>query len=183
MLTDGYTLLQEVDYLFNYLYHDHPTTPSHGVKTPRTITSVVRDKEIRQYFKDMCDWYDEDPQEWRLDRTKTVQKLLAPGKIDKLTWNDVKAVVMCLHCLATYPINRTKFLNPNNNSLQDIRDCWKSLLHTGPITRQKIDHVTSTLNNFGISSVQKLIGWYPDKHPLMNGNSDCGMRFFGYKIV
>ena len=124
------------------------------------------------------------PLSWRLDRTQIIKTLLAPGKIDQITAKDVKDVVMCLHCLSSYPINRTKFLNPQNNSLADIRDCWKHLLHTGPITRQKIDHVTSTLNNFGISSVQELIGWYyPDKYPLMNSNSDCGMRFFGYNIV
>ena len=183
MVKDGYTLLQEVDYLFNYLYHDHPNTPSHGQKTQRTITTAKRDKEILKYYQDMCDWYDEDPQVWRLDRTKTIQKLLAPGNIDHLTWADVKEVVKCLHCLASYPINRTKFLNPSNNSLKDIIACWKLLLHSGQITSQKIDKVTSTLNNFGISSVQELIGWYyPDKYPLMNKNSDCGMRFFGYKV-
>ena len=183
MVKDGYTLLQEVDYLFNYLYHDHPNTPSYGQKSQRTITTAKRDQEIIKYYKDMCSWYDEEPQSWRLDRTKTVQTLLAPGRIDKLSWNDVKAVVMCLHCLASYPINRTKFLNSSNNSLKDIIACWKQLLHSGPITSQKINHVTSTLNNFGISSVQELIGWYyPDKYPLMNSNSDCGMRFFGYKV-
>ena len=183
MVKDGYTLLQEVDYLFNYLYHDHPNTPSYGQKSQRTITTAKRDQEIIKYYKDMCSWYDEEPQSWRLDRTKTVQTLLAPGRIDKLSWNDVKAVVMCLHCLASYPINRTKFLNSSNNSLKDIIACWKLLLHSGPITSQKINHVTSTLNNFGISSVQELIGWYyPDKYPLMNSNSDCGMRFFGYKV-
>ncbi len=184
MVKDGYTLLQEVDYLFNYLYHDHPNTPSHGIKSPRSLTPAKRDKEILRYFKDMCDWYDKEPQSWRLDRAQIIKTLLAPGKIDQITAKDVKDVVMCLHCLSSYPINRTKFLNPQNNSLADIRDCWKHLLHTGPITRQKIDHVTSTLNNFGISSVQELIGWYyPDKYPLMNGISDCGMRFFGYNIV
>lgn len=183
MVKDGYTLLQEVDYLFNYLYHDHPNTPSHGQKVQRTISDGNRNKEIIRYYKDMCSWYDKDPQSWRLDRTKTVQTLLAPGRIDKLSWDDVKDVIMCLHCLASYPINRTKFLNPKNNSLKNIISCWKMLLHSGPITSQKIKHVTTTLSNFGISSVQELIGWYyPDKYPLMNSNSDCGMRFFGYRI-
>lgn len=184
MVKDGYTLYQEVDYLFNYLYHDHPDTPSHGIKSPRMLSAAKRDKEILRYYQDMCTWYNEDPQEWRLERTKTIQTLLAPDKIDNLSWSDVESVVSCLHCLSSYAINRTKFLNPRNNSLQDIRDCWRALLHTGAITHQKIDSVTSTLHNFGTSSVQELIGWYyPDKYPLMNSNSDCGMRFFGYSMA
>ncbi len=183
MVKDGFTLLQEVDYFFNYLYHDHPSTPSHGQKAPRPVSDARRDKDILRYFKDMCDWYDKDPQKWRLERTVTIQTALSPSHIDHLTRNDVKDVAMCLHCLYSYAINRTKFLNPANNDLKDIRDCWKELLHTGPITQQKIDNVTTTLRNFGPSSVRELIGWFfPNRYPLMNTNSDCGMRFFGYKI-
>ncbi len=184
MEKDGYTLLQEVDYLFNYLYRDHPNTPSRGINTPRALTSARMDKEILRYFHDMCSWYDEDPQEWRLERTKTIQTLLAPDKIDHLSWKDAESVVMCLHCLRSYPINQKKFLNPKNNSLKDIRECWKTLLHTGPINKDKIDKVTSTLHNLGISSVQELIGWYyPEKYPLINNTSNIGMCFFGYDVV
>ena len=42
--------------------------------------------------------------------------------IKKLGWNEVKDVVFCLHCLSSYPINRSKFLNPKNNNLDEI-DC------------------------------------------------------------
>ena len=183
MMQDGYTLFQEVDYLFNYLYHDHPDTPSRGIKTPRTLTPVKQEKEILRCFKDMCDWYDNEPQEWRLDRTRNIQSLLAPGKIENLSWNEVTEVVDCLHCLKVYPWHRKKLLDPHINHLHDIRNCWKTLLHTGPINRQKIDLVTSKLKGFGLSSAQELIGWYyPDNYPVMNSNSDCGMRYFGYTI-
>ena len=98
-------------------------------------------------------------------------------------WDDVQKVIYCLHCLNSYPINRTKFLNPQNNNIDDIKDCWQQLLHTGKIDSGKIKYVTDKLNNFGLSSIYELIGWYyPEEYPLMNGNSDCGMRFFGYKI-
>ena len=183
MVKDGYTLLQEIDYFFNFLYHDHPNKPSNGQIKQRSISSAHRNKEILRYFKDMCAQYDNDPQKWRLERTATVQSLLASARIDQLSRNDVKEVAECLHCLYSYSINKTKFLNPANNNLHDIRSCWKTLLHTGPITQDKIDNVTETLKNFGPSSVRELIGWYyPDTYPLMNGNSDCGMRFFGYNI-
>ncbi|MBE6271821.1 MAG: hypothetical protein E7101_12895 [Prevotella ruminicola] len=183
MVSDGFTLLQEVDYLFNYLYHDHPNTPSHGQKVARILNSQQKVKEIKQYFRDMCAYYEKDPQKWRLKRTKTVQSLLSPNSIKKIGWNEAKEVVLCLHCLSSYPINRTKFLNPKNNDIKDIIDCWNQLLHTGKIDSTKIKYVTDRLNNFGLSSIYELIGWfYPDKYPLMNENSHCGMRFFGYTI-
>ena len=53
----------------------------------------------------------------------------------------------------------------------------------GDIDWAKIKYVNDSLRNFGLSSIYELIGWYyPDKYPLMNNNSDCGMRFFGYTI-
>lgn len=183
MVADGFTLLQKVDYLFNFLYHDHPSKPSYGQKEARQLTTKQRENAIKKYYKDMCDWYTKDPQHWRLDRTKKIQKILDSKVISKLGWKEAKDVVLCLHCLSSYPINRTKFLNPQNNSINDIRDCWQQLLHTGKIDSTKIKYITDRLNNFGLSSIYELIGWfYPDKYPLMNNNSHCGMRFFGYPI-
>ena len=183
MVADGYTLLQEVDYLFNFLYHDHPQIPSNGQKVVRHLTIPQREKAIKKYFKDMCNYYIKDPQYWRLERTKLIQDTLSPSAIQKMGWDEAKKVIYCLHCLNSYPINRTKFLNPQNNNIDDIKDCWQRLLHTGKIDSDKIKYVTDKLNNFGLSSIYELIGWYyPEKYPLMNGNSDCGMRFFGYKI-
>lgn len=183
MVADGFTLLQEVDYLFNYLYHYHPQTPSKGQTLARTLSAVQKENTIRKYYKGMCDYYKNDPQHWRLKRTKIIQKLLNPKAINNLGWKEAKEVAMCLHCLASYSINRTKFLNPQNDNIDDIRDCWNQLLHTGKIDSYKIKYVTSKLKNFKFSSIYELIGWYyPDRYPLMNGNSDCGMRFFGYNI-
>lgn len=183
MVKAGFTLLQEVDYFFNYLYHDHPQIPSNGQTIPRSLSAIQRDKDILRYFKDMCLWYDNNPQEWRLDRTTKIRYLLAPNHIDRLTWVDVKEVIKCFHCLDSYPINKTKFSNPANNNLRDIRDNWKKLLHTGPVTQQKVNEVIKALKNFGPSSANELVGWYyPNKYPIMNTNSNCGMRFFGYRV-
>ena len=183
MVADGFTLLQEVDYLFNYLYHYHPQAPSKGLQSAKMLSNVQKVHAIRKYYKGMCAYYKNDPQHWRLERTRIVQKHLAPNAISKLGWKQVKEVTFCLHCLSSYSINRTKFLNPQNNDLNDIKDCWYQLLHTGKIDTSKIKYVTNKLKNFGLSSIYELIGWYyPDKYPLMNGNSDCGMRLFGYDI-
>ena len=183
MVADGYTLLQEVDYFLNYLYHDHPKTPSYGQIKARILSDKQRDNAIRVYFKDMCRHYADDPQHWRLERTETIQKRLNPKAIQKLGWKEAKDVAFCIHCLSSYSINRTKFLNPENNDISVIKDCWYQLLHTGKIDNSKIMYVTDRLSNFGLSSIYELIGWYyPDIYPVMNGNSHCGMRFFGYTV-
>lgn len=181
MVADGYTLLQEVDYLFNYLYRDHPKKPSHEQFEERQLDNSQRKKEIRKYFKDMCKQYDEYPQHWRLERTRKIQKILSPKAIQKLGWKEAKEVVGYLHCFL--PINEARFLNPKNNNIDDIKECWIKLLHTGKIDSSKIQYVKDKLLFFGLSSIREIIGWYyPDDYPLMNDVSECGMRFFGYTI-
>ena len=183
MVKDGYTLLQEVDYLFNYLSHDHPDKPSHEQKEVRQLTDKQREKAIIKYFKDMSRHYVDDPQLWRLERANMVQKLLAPDAIKKIGWNEAREITDCLHCLESYKINKIKFLNPKNNNIEDIRDCWNVLLHTGKIDNNKITIVKNRLRNFAWSSIRELIGWYyPNDYPLMNETSHRGMRFFGYNI-
>ncbi len=183
MVADGYTLLQEVDYFFNYLYHEHKQKPSYKVQNAKNLTHTERDAAIRRHFNEMSAFYIEDPQLWRLDRSKTIQNLLNPKKIQNLNWNEVKKVVESLHCLHSYSIIKTKFLNPNNNKLEDIKKNWNKLLNGGNITTTKISEVIKNLRSFGPSSAQELIGWYyPDTYPMMNTNSDCGMRYFGYKV-
>ena len=183
MVNDGFTLLQEIDYLFNFLYHEYKGKSAKGQKVTVQRSASQRKKIITTYFKKMCNYYVDNPQLWRLDRARKIRRILSPKNINQLEWEEAKEVIKCLHCLSSYPINRTKFLNPKNNSINTIRDCWNKLLHTGDIDWAKIKYVNDSLRNFGLSSIYELIGWYyPDKYPLMNNNSDCGMRFFGYTI-
>ena len=183
MVNDGFTLLQEVDYLFNFLYNGYKGKSSKDQKVTVQRSASQREKIITTYFKEMCNYYVDNPQLWRLGRARKIKRILSPKNINQLEWEEAKEVIKCLNCLRSYPINRTKFLNPKNNSINTIRDCWSKLLHTGDIDWAKIKYVNDSLRNFGLSSIYELIGWYyPDKYPLMNNNSDCGMRFFGYTI-
>lgn len=183
MVAAGFTLLQEIDYLFNYLFHDHPDIPSHNLKEVRSLSNNQRENTIKKYFKDMCDSYDADSQSWRLERTNYIKKTLSPQSIDKITKKDIREVVYCLHCMTSMPIIRAKFLNKDNNRTEDIKECWQKLLQPGKIDSSRIDYVNKKLRFFGLSSIYELIGWYyPDDYPLMNWNSDCGMRFFGYDV-
>lgn len=181
MVSDGFTLYQEVDYFFYYLYHDAPKKPSNIYKNKkaRTLTDTQKRLEVLKYFKQMP--YDKDSEYFRIERSLFIQDKLRPSNISKITMEDVKDILDCFHCLNSYPINRTKI--PNNNKLKDIIKSWNSLLNTGPIDSTKIESTKKAIHYFGNSCVSELIAWYmPDKYPMMNLNSESGMRFFGIQV-
>lgn len=181
MVSDGFTLYQEVDYFFNYLYHNAPKKPSNIYKNKkaRTLTDTQKRLEVLKFFKQMP--YDKDSEYFRIERSLFIQDKLMPSNISKITMKDVKDILDCFHCLNSYPINRTKI--PNNNKLKDIIKSWNSLLNTGPIDSTKIESTKKAIHFFGDSCVSELIAWYmPDKYPMMNLNSESGMRFFGIQV-
>lgn len=183
MVRNGFSLLQEIDYLFNYLYNDHPSRPSNNCSTPRSVSDDKRQKEIIKYFELMSKHYEESQQIYRVQDSEEIQSRLSPNKIDRLTWDDVREVLKRLHCLKSRSYYVDKFINSGHNNLRTVRATWKALLHTGPITMHKIKKATNALYAFGESSAQEIIGWYyPNDYPLINSNSDCGMRFFGYNV-
>lgn len=181
MVADGFTLFQEIDYFFNYLYHDDPKQPSQKYKhqAARKLTNEQTQAEILKYFKNMP--YDKVSEAFRLQRTALIQNLLSPKHIHLLTIDEVKVILSCFHCLSSYPINRTRI--PNNNTLTVIKQAWNILLNTGDIDSSKIESVKSSIKYFGDSCVSELIAWYlPDKYPMMNLNSESGMRFMGIDV-
>lgn len=181
MVLDGFTLYQEIDFFFNYLYHDAPNKPSniYKDKCARKLTEKQKENEILKYFKQMS--YNKASEIFRLKRSLFIQKKLSHHNIASLTMNDIKDILDCFHCLSSYPINRTKIYN--NNELGDIKAAWDSLLNTGDIDSKKIEKVKSEIRYFGDSCASELIAWYmPDKYPMMNLNSESGMRFFGFQV-
>ena len=181
MVSDGFTLYQEIDYFFNYLYHNAPKKPSNIYKNKkaRTLTDTQKRLEVLKFFKQMP--YNKDSEYFRIERSLFIQDKLMPSNISKITMKDVKDILDCFHCLNSYPINRTKI--PNNNKLKDIIKSWNSLLNTGPIDSTKIESTKKAIHFFGDSCVSELIAWYmPDKYPMMNLNSESGMRFFGIQV-
>lgn len=181
----GYTLYQEIDLFFNYLFHDHANTPSVNITQVVNLTPKQREDKIEQYFTAFENYCKKDDshmidKKWRSD---TVKKLLAKENIGKLKKNQIKKVVSCIYALNGIPLNRIKFLNTKNNTLKSIRKYWDLLLHCDELNQTIIDTVDEGLISFSTSSIQELIGWYyPEKYPLMNTNSNSGMRFFGYDI-
>ena len=180
MVDDGFTLYEEVDYFFNFLYHNHPDKPSKEyTKEVRSLTSREVKQEIRRYFKIMS--YESKKEQWRLDRRNRIRELLPFKAGDSPRKEKIEEVLECLHCLHSYPINKTKMLSENNP--QSIASSWNRLIESPSINFQLIKEVIGEIKYFGMSSACELIAWYyPEEYPMINLNSESGMRFFGFDI-
>ena len=186
MVRDGFTLYEEVDYFFNYLYHDHPDRPSKEyTKEVRSFSSEeVKQKEVKQeirrYFKLMSMSYDPEEEQWRLDRRDRIREIL-PFEIQSPKKKEIEEVLDRLHCILSYPINKTRILSANKP--QSIARAWNKLIEAPSINSQLIKEVIGKIKYFGRSSACELIGWYyPEEYPKINLNSESGMRFFGFDI-
>ena len=180
MVDDGFTLYEEVDYFFNYLYHDHPHQPSKEYKERKRSLSRKRvNQEILRYFELMS--YESEEEQWRLKRRKRIRKILPFKAGSSPRKQEIQEVLECLHSLCSYPINITRILN--NNNPRSIARAWNRLIQAPSINSQLIKEVIGKIKYFGMSSACELIGWYYyDTYPKINLNSESGMRFFGYTI-
>ena len=181
MVREGFSLYEEVDYFFNYLYHYHPDEPSKEyTKEVRSLTSREVKQEIRRYFKLMSMSYAPGSGLWRLDRRDRIREIL-PLEIQSPKKEEIKEVLGCLHCLYSYSWNKPKILSENNP--RSIARAWNKLINAPFIDAQLIEEVIGEIKYFGMSSACELIAWYyPEKYPMINSNSESGMRFFGFDI-
>lgn len=183
------SVYQEVDGFFNYLFHEHPLKPSYPYmeKEPyRPLNEENQIKEIKSYAKQYMKWLTENPtfENYRFKCIRTIKKHLSKSHIDILSESEVKEVVNCLHCMNSFDLNKYRFTNPSNNKIEVIRAEWKNLLHNNSIElNERMETCSRNLRFFGKSAIRELIGWYyPEKYPIINRNSNSGMRFFGYDI-
>ena len=98
VVRDGFSLYEEVDCFFNFLYHDHPD------KLSKEYTKVVRllsrrqvKQEMHRYFKPMS--YAPGSGQWRLDRSALIRKILPFKAGSSPRKQEIKKVLDCLHCL------------------------------------------------------------------------------------
>ena len=181
MVREGFSLYEELDYFFNFLYHDHPDKPSKGCNKNRSLTSREVKQEILRYFELMSMSYAPGRGLWRLDRRNRIRELLPFKAGDSPRKEKIEEVLECLHCLHSYPINRTKMLSDNDP--RSIARAWNKLINAPFINAQLLEEVIGEIKYFGISSASEIIAWYyPEKYPMINLNSESGMRFFGFDI-
>lgn len=180
MVREGFSLYEEVDYFFFFLYDRHPEKPSKEyTKEVRSLKSKEKKiRQIRRYFKIMS--YESEEEQWRLERRNYIREIL-PFEIQSPKKEEIKEVLECLHSLCSYPINITRILN--NNNPQSIASSWNRLIESPSINFQLIKEVIGEIKYFGMSSACELIGcYYYDTYPKINRVSESGMRFFGFDI-
>jgi len=175
----------EIDGLFNYLYHHAVGKPSNEYikKMPRNLSEDQQLSEIKKWALSYRKWNeqkDEDDIVWRIRNSEKLKKFFIPSKVTKLTKEELKEAFMCLNSLTSYPINRTKILN--NNSIQEIRVAINELVNGDGELAARMDFCNK-IKNLGTSSMNEIIGFTkPEKYPIINKNSNCGLRFFGYQV-
>jgi hypothetical protein len=180
-------LFMEVDAFLDFLYHTAEGTPSHEFyykNKTRELTRQEQSKEIDKWAVKFANWPKvRENMRWRSKHISTIQDLLSKESIGNLTREDARKVADCINAMNARQLNKFKFLQPQNNSIDSIRRSWRQLLHGKESEQDRIDKCNAELRFFGTSSIQELLGWYfPDKYPLINGNSDAGLRFFGFHI-
>jgi len=180
-------LFMEVDAFLDFLYHTAEGTPSYEFyykNKTRELTKKERSTDIGKWAVKFADWPNvREKMRWRAKHISIIQNLLSEGSIGNLTREDVRKVADCINAMNARQLNKFKFLQPQNNSIDSIRKSWRRLLHGKESEQDRIDKCNSELRFFGTSSIQELLGWYfPNKYPLKNGNSDAGLRFFGFHI-
>jgi hypothetical protein len=178
----------EVDAFLNYLFHeadDRPSFAFYGDVPKSNMDADGRVGEVTRRAPDFTRWCEDHPEDQsdRLDRLTTVQALLQKERIDELSWEDARSVADRLHAMGARQLNKYKFLNPSNNSIEVVRSAWSDLLFGKDGEDQRIRSCDAQLRFFGSSSIQELLGcFYPEKYPLRNSNSDSGLKFFGFDV-
>ncbi|MCX7097346.1 MAG: phospholipase D-like domain-containing protein [Methylococcales bacterium] len=179
----------EIDGLLDYLFHhdgqpsyEYARTANNTILPPRTITNI--DAEIIRCAENYNRWVDAGNDiSWRWDRSQIIQNLLSHEAVLLINRKGLREVLDCLNCMNSRPGNKEGFLKPENNKLIDIRRNLNMLLHGEDDIKIRMVRCKKALKHFGDSSVQELVGFYfPDQYPLRNGNSNAGLRYFGYDV-
>lgn len=183
MVDDGFALLQEVDYLFNYL--EHVVCVSKKLTKVQQRTESSRISLIEKYFNEISKHYKKyrNCEIRRVRSTKRVKELTSPSRINTINAEEVRAVLDTFNCFGLGKDmhgHASKFIS--ENSLDEIRFHWDALLNHGDITGEKVNKCCK-LRHCGDSSVSELIAWrFPDKYPIMNTCSKKGLWFFGVDV-
>lgn len=186
------SLYLEVDGFLDFLFH-HGTQPSSEYKRfkgrpllpHRKLSSDQKLKEIQKYALLFKQWVEDGNNiTWRQGSSRLIGKKLKKNNIKNLQWDEVAEVVGQLNCMTSLPLNKVRFLNPENNDIDTIRSAWSKLLYGDEELKIRMTLCKQALRYFGSSSVQELLGFFaPDEYPLRNSNSNAGLRFFGYDVA
>jgi len=180
----------EVDALLNFLYHHQAELVSKRYTThkPRRLSTSERNQEIRKYARQFKAWYESDDNTvetstWRREHSHTVQRLMKVATRRNLTKAETRTLLEQTNALTSYPINIEKVLNASNNSKGAIRSALVTLTDPSIPIQRRLRDASTTVFGLGRSAVQELVGFNEaGRYPFRNGNSNAGLRFFGYNV-
>lgn len=186
-LLPNLTEYHEMDAFLNYLFHEDENKPSHSyLEEPhRKLNNQERIREIKKYKNRYKKWISKNPkfEEYRKKWISTVQSNLSKSSIDDLDTKNLEEVASSLHTMNSHALNKHRFLNPQNNDIDMIIDSFKILIHGEKTIEERMEICNKNLKYFGKSSIRELVSWYyPDKYPIVNRNSNSGLKYFGYEI-
>lgn len=187
-LSKQLSLYQEVDLFFNYLFHEEsqPSKPYYKDRNPENLSKAQQIALFKRYFKTYTKWLETNTTYFsnRQRDISLIKKLLSEKNIDSIDKEDIRSIVSRLNCMNSLPLNKVKFLNPDNNTVDDIIKYWKVLLFdTESDITQRMQMCKNGLYSFGKSSIRELIAYHkPNEYPIINTNSNSGLRFFGYDV-
>lgn len=181
----------EVDGFLDYLFHhgDRPSQKYGKLKgnpiiPPRSLDSEKKTKEISKYYRSFKEWVEDGNDiTWRSNASHLIRSKLSIDSIESIERKDIKEISNKLNCMNSLPLNKARFVNPDNNNLHTIRKAWYLLLHGNEDLQVRMTACREILKFFGSSSVQELLGfYYPKEYPIRNSNVNAGLRFFGYDV-
>ena len=180
-------IYHELDAFLNFLFNEQKNRPSHKYleKPYRKLSDTKRLSEIKKYKEEFKNWLRKNKtfENYRLRNIKKVQEKLSVSNLQKMSRKDLEDVINCLHTMNSHALNRYKFLNTKNNNLSDIKKAFDILIHGEMAIEERMELCNEKLKSFGKSSIRELVSWYyPNEYPIMNRNSNCGLKFFGYDI-
>lgn len=151
------SLYQEVDLFFNYLFHEEsqPSKPYYKEKEPESLSKVQQISLFKQHFKSYTKWLETNTYYFneRIDKLEIIKRNLNKNRIDSIKKEDIIEITNCLNCMNSLPLNKVKFLNPENNSVEDIIKNWKILLFDAEADiTQRMQICKNGLYSFGKSS-------------------------------
>lgn len=182
------TKYHELDAFLNYLFHEDEDKPSavYINEKFRYLNEVKQYSEIKKYKSKFKKWLKNKPEyiSYRQEVIDSIQLELNEKNIKILDRNKLEKIIPLLHTMKSLPLNKARFLNIQNNNLNTIKSSFNLLLHD---TTKSIDDRMELCNNnlkyFGKSSIRELVSWYyPDQYPIINRNTNSGLKFLGYDI-
>ena len=172
----------ETDCFLNYLFHNAYGTPSNEYqkKRPRQLTNAQQISEIKKYAR----VFKIDIEKSVISRYTTssniIRRILSPKKIKTITKKEIREVLDQLNGLSSYPWNKDTIIQ--SNSLRELRNALDVLVNGEQLLAARMTNC-NRIKGLGSSSMNEILGFtYPNKYPLINKNSNSGLRFFGYQI-